>query len=163
GEAQHAELAVLADLELREAGRLLARACRRRSKPPARQQAEREDLAVPGRKRKLRPGLLELQHEHVALAPQHGLAEGGTREAAGERRQCRERSRACRLGEQLLLRGELGLRSLERGRDMVDRGIIQEPVERPYPERNRQAHVRLVAENDQSDVAVGEEAEKRAE
>src|ERR1700716_3580762 len=91
GEAQHAELAVLADLELREAARPLAQAGDHGNEAPARQHAECEDLAVPGRERQLRAGLLELQHERVALASQHGLAEGGTDDAAGERRQRRER------------------------------------------------------------------------
>src|SRR6195256_822607 len=86
GEAQHAELAVLADLELREAARPLTHAGDRGREPPARQQAEREHLAVPGRERELRAGLLELEHECVAVGPQHGLAKGGTGEAAGERR-----------------------------------------------------------------------------
>ena len=55
GEAQHAELAVLADLELREAARPLAHAGDHGSEAPARQQAEREDVAVPWRERALHP------------------------------------------------------------------------------------------------------------
>src|SRR5215510_8514479 len=86
-QVQHAQLAVLADLELRKPAHSRARVCcDHGSKPPARQHAEREDIAVPGRERKLRAGLLEREHECIALASQHALAEGGTGEAAGEDR-----------------------------------------------------------------------------
>jgi len=123
-----------------------------------RDNADREDIAIPGIELELAAGVLQHQHQRIAVESQHGLAEGLADEVASKRRERRKRPRVCRLGKHLLRVGRLCFHRVVRLGEVINHRVVQQPIERPAADCLRNASG-LIGHDDDADILVERHAD----